>query len=202
LQIKFKENVLEDTSAYELHIIDKNDLSGLPAGIIEMAELEAKNRNMMGWVFTLHAPSYIPFMKYSDNRNLREHLFKAYGSRSFHKDSHDNRELAARIANLRLEMAILLGFKNFAGLALVDRMADSTENAGRGIFALAEKLYGIRFIPDSNIPIYHSDVKTWEVRDTDGAFLAILYNDIAPHRCEAERACPASAGGLWGEFRK
>lgn len=257
LQIKFEENVLEDTNSFELHITDKNDLSGLPAGTIEMAELEAKNRNKEGWVITLHAPSYIPFMKYSTNRSIREHLFKAYGSRSFHNDTHDNRELAVRIANLRLEMANLLGFKNYAELALVDRMAETAEkaetflaelhsasrpaairdlekviqyaaengfigeperwdwahyseklqkaqfdiddevlkpyfvleNAERGIFELAETLYGIRFVPNSNIPVYHHEVKTWEVRDADGTFLAILYIDYFPR--------PGKNGGAW-----
>jgi peptidyl-dipeptidase Dcp len=257
LQIKFEENVLEDTNAYELHITDKNDLTGLPDGIIEMAALEATNRDTTGWVFTLHAPSYIPFMKYSDHRNRREQLFKAYGSRSFHKDTHDNSELAARIVNLRLEMANLLGFKNFAELALVDRMAESAEKAGTflselhsaskpaairdlekvkkfavengftgeferwdwayyseklqksefdiddevlrpyfalentelGIFNLAETLYGIRFIPNSNIPVYQNEVKTWEVRDSDYNFLAILFIDYFPR--------PGKNAGAW-----
>ncbi|MGD0340553.1 MAG: M3 family metallopeptidase [Bacteroidales bacterium] len=257
MQVKFEENVLEDTNAFELQITDRKDLSGLPDGIIEMAEMEARKRNKKGWIITLHAPSYIPFMKYSDNRLLREQLFKAYGSRSFHNDEHDNRELAVRIANLRLEMAGLLGFKNFAELALVDRMAESAEKAGtflaelntaskpaairdigkvkifaaeiglageperwdwayyseklqkaqydiddevlrpyfvldnaeRGIFNLAESLYGIRFIPYSGIPVYHPEVKTWEVRDADGTFLAILYIDYFPR--------PGKNGGAW-----
>jgi peptidyl-dipeptidase Dcp len=257
LQIKFEENVLEDTNAFELHITDINDLAGLPDGFIEMAKLDAKNRNKEGWVITLHAPSYIPFMKYSTNRTLKELLFKAYGSRAFHNDAHDNRELAARIVNLRLELAALLGFKNFAELALVDRMAETAEKAGifltelhtaskpaairdlekvkkfaaedgftgelerwdwayyceklqkaqfdiddevlkpyfvlgnveRGIFDLAEILYGIRFIPNSSIPVYHPEVKTWEVRDVDGTFMAILYIDYFPRT--------GKNGGAW-----
>jgi peptidyl-dipeptidase Dcp len=257
LQIRFEENVLEDTNAYELHITDKTDLAGLPDGITEMAANEAGNRNKDGWVITLHAPSYIPFMKYSDNRCLREQLFKAYGSRSYHADIHDNSDLAIKIANLRLEMANLLGFKNFAELALVDRMAESAEKAGtflnelhsaskpaamrdiekvkrfavengfageperwdwayyseklqkaefdiddevlrpyfvlenaeRGIFGLAETLYGIRFIPNSGIQVYNPEVKTWEVRDSDGSFLAVLYIDYFPR--------PGKNGGAW-----
>jgi len=125
LTVKFEENVLEDTNLFELHLTEKEDLSGLPEGVIEMASMEAKSRKKEGWVFTLHFPSYVPFMKYSDKRALREKMFRAFSSRSFHEDKNDNRTLAFRISTLRLELSNLLGFKNYAELVLGDRMADS-----------------------------------------------------------------------------
>ena len=71
LSLKFEENVLEETNSFELHLTDKNDLAGLPVSLVEMASLEAGRRKKEGWIFTLHFPSYIPFMQYSENRDLR-----------------------------------------------------------------------------------------------------------------------------------
>ena len=125
LTLKFEENVLDETNAFELHLEDQGDLEGLPPGIVEMAAMEAKNRNKTGWVFTLNYPSYMPFMLYSERRDLREKMLRAYASRSFRNNEKDNRELVARIVNLRLETARLLGFTNFAEMALADRMAET-----------------------------------------------------------------------------
>ena len=125
LTLKFEENVLDETNAFELHLEDPGDLAGLPPGIVEMAEMEAKKRNKTGWVFTLNYPSYIPFMQYSEKRNLREKMLRAYASRSFRDNEKDNRTFVARIVNLRLETARLLGFVNFAEMALADRMAET-----------------------------------------------------------------------------
>ena len=127
LSLQFEENVLDETNSFELHLTDRNDLAGLPEGIADMASLEAKNRGKEGWVFTLHYPSYVPFMQYSDKRILREKMLKAYSSRAYHGDSHDNRELILRIVHLRLELAKLLGFSNFAEMVLGDRMAENPE---------------------------------------------------------------------------
>jgi peptidyl-dipeptidase Dcp len=127
LSLKFEENVLEETNIYELHITDRNDLAGLPEGVTEMASMEAKNRKKEGWIFTLQSPCYIPFMQYSEKRNLREKMLKAFTSRAFHGDKFDNRELVKKIASLRMELANILGFKNFAELMLGDRMADTTD---------------------------------------------------------------------------
>ncbi len=127
LAVTFEENILEETNAFELHLTDNNDLAGLPEGTIEMAAMEAENREKRGWIFTLHYPGYIPFMQYSDKRNLREKMFKAYTSRAFHRNKNDNRKLVRDIVNLRLELAKLLGFSNFAELTLIDRMAESTQ---------------------------------------------------------------------------
>ncbi|MBG0859267.1 MAG: M3 family metallopeptidase, partial [Bacteroidales bacterium] len=127
LSPRFEENVLEETNKYELHISDRNDLSGLPEGVIEMASMDAKKRKKEGWIFTLQAPSYIPFMQYLENRALRAKMLKAYTSRAFHGDKKDNKEIVKKIVKLRLELANMLGFKNFAEMILGDRMADTTE---------------------------------------------------------------------------
>ena len=125
LSLKFEENVLEETNNYELLLTDKNDLAGLPDSILEMAAHEAEKRNKTGWIFTLHYPSYVPFMQYSENRALREKMLRIYTSRAFNGNSHDNRELVINIVNLRLELANLLGYSTYADYILEERMADS-----------------------------------------------------------------------------
>lgn len=127
LALKFEENVLGETNAFELFIHEEADLEGLPRGIREAAATEAERRGKKGWVFTLNAPSYVPFMQYSSKRNLREKMYRAYGSRAYHNDERDNQVLINRIVNLRLGMARLLGFSNYAEMTLGDRMADSVE---------------------------------------------------------------------------
>jgi peptidyl-dipeptidase Dcp len=127
LSLRFEENVLRETNSFELHITDSSDLAGLPESIIEMASADAKQRKMDGWIFTLHYPSYMPFMQYSEKRHLREKLLKAYSSRSFNANKNDNRTLVRRIANLRLEIANLLGFRSFAEMTLGDRMAENPD---------------------------------------------------------------------------
>jgi peptidyl-dipeptidase Dcp len=112
LSLKFDENVLEETNSFELHLTDINDLAGLPENIIEMASMEAVARKKTGWIFTLHFPSYVPFMQYSDKRELREKMHKAYASRAFRQNANDNGDIIIRIVNLRLEIARLLGFIN------------------------------------------------------------------------------------------
>ncbi len=125
LSLRFEENVLEETNAYFLHITDENDLEGLPDGIVEAAAEEAKNSGREGWIFTLHFPSYIPFMQYSAKRHLREEMYRAYSSRAYGKEKNDNREIVEKMVSLRRELAKLLGFKNYAEFILQDRMLDS-----------------------------------------------------------------------------
>lgn len=250
LSLKFEENILRDTNAFELHLDSAEDLEGLPENIIDAASREAVSRGKKGWIFTLHAPSYIPFMKYCKKRNLREHMFKAYSSRSFHSDSNDNSKTAKKIANLRLELSNILGFNTFSDLVLSDRMLNNKEkvlsflndlhkaaypaalrdyakikeyananghsgnperwdwafyserlrkdqfdiddetlrpyfslnNLEEAVFNLASSLFGISFNAISNIPVYHQEVKTWEVLDSDGSFLALLYTDYFPRK--------------------
>ena len=257
LSLKFEENVLEETNLFELHITDREDLAGLPESLIETASKEAEIRKKTGWVFTLHFPSYVPFMQYSDRRHLREKMLKAYSSRAFRGNEFDNRQNARKIANLRLEIARMLGFKTFAEMILGDRMADtpekvenfleqlfqaskpaasrdfehirsfaesqghtgalerwdwafyseklkkklydiddeilkpyfSLEKVEAAVLGLATTLYGIRFIRNNTIPVYHPEVKTFEVYDHDNSFLSILYIDYHPR--------PGKNGGAW-----
>ena len=127
LSLKFEENVLEETNSFELHITEREDLAGLPESLIEMASMEAEKRKKKGWIFTLHFPSYIPFMQYSERRDLREKMLKAYSSRAFRANEFDNSQNTLNIANLRLEIAKMLGFSTFAEMILGDRMADTPE---------------------------------------------------------------------------
>jgi peptidyl-dipeptidase Dcp len=131
LSLRFEENVLEETNSFELCLTDSDDLQGLPDGVVEMAAHEAEKRNKKGWVFTLHYPSYVPFMQYSVCRHLREKMLKAYSSRGFNGNEFDNREIVLKIVNLRLEIANILGYETFADFILDDRMADSKEKVNK-----------------------------------------------------------------------
>ncbi len=123
LTLDFANNVLAETNAYELHITSEDDLSGLPRDIIEAAAQTAKSKNKEGWVFTLHQPSYLPFQKFADNRQLREEIFRAYNSRGFHNNENDNQQIIKRIVEIRLRLAQLLGYKTYAEYVLEERMA-------------------------------------------------------------------------------
>lgn len=262
LGLKFDENLLAETNDFMLHITDEKDLDGLPEGTIEMAAMTAKEKGLEGWVFTLHAPSYIPFMKYADNRRLREKMYRAYSSRGNRNNQYDNNEVIRKMVSLRLEKAQLLGYRTYAEYVLTNRMAETPEkvnafleqllaashphalaekkevedfarrngftgelqrwdwtyysnklkqekyaiddemlkpyfkleNVQQGVFGLANKLYGLTFKEVNNIPKYHEDVKTFEVYDGDGKFLAVLYTDFFPRN--------SKSGGAWmTEFR-
>lgn len=124
LGLKYQQNVLAETNAFELLITDPRDLSGLPESIVEMAAQTAKSKAKEGWMFNLQHPSYVPFMKYADNRDLREHMFRASSSRGNHDNEYDNKDIIRRIVTLRLEKANLLGFKTHAEYKLQERMAE------------------------------------------------------------------------------
>lgn len=128
LSLKFEENVLAETNDYFLHITEKEKLKGLPEGVREAAAAEAGSRELKGWVFTLHAPSFVPFLQYSEIRDLREQMYRAYSTRAFRGNDRDNRDLVKRIASLRLEVAKLLGYSDYASMALDERMAETPEN--------------------------------------------------------------------------
>ncbi|WP_298616707.1 M3 family metallopeptidase [uncultured Odoribacter sp.] len=257
LGLQFEENLLAETNNFELLLTEERDLSGLPEGVVEAAALAAKEKEKTGWLFTLHAPSYGPFMKYADNRELREKMYRAYNSRSNHPNAHDNREIIRRITALRLEKAQIMGYPTFADYVLTNRMAESPEevshfltqlftashpftlqekkeveefarslgfndelqrwdwsyysnklkqkkydlddemlkpyfkleNVQKGIFDLANTLYGLQFEEVNNIPKYHPDIKTFEVYDQDRSFLAVLYVDFFPRA--------SKSGGAW-----
>jgi peptidyl-dipeptidase Dcp len=125
LSLRFEENVLAETNDFTLHLTSEEELSGLPDGAREAASALASEKGTEGWLFTLHAPSYVPFMQYADRRDLRERMFRAYAHRAFRGNEHDNTELVIRIAELRLRMAQLLGFPDYASYALEERMASN-----------------------------------------------------------------------------
>lgn len=257
LTVKFNQNVLAETNSYKLHITNEADLAGLPQSLIDAAAYTAKQKGLEGWVITLDYPMYGPFMKYADNRELRKQLYMAYGNRCFKGNEYDNQKIAQRIANLRLELANLLGYSNFATFVLENRMAETPERVNEflnqlveaslpvareevkeveefarqqgfkgklerwdwsyyseklknakysyneeelkpffqlekvidGVFLLANKLYGLTFLPNGKIPVYHPDVKAYEVYDASGRFMAVLYLDFFPRE--------GKSGGAW-----
>ena len=248
LALEFGEHVLAETNDFNLHITNINDLSGLPDGMLEAAAALAASENKKGWLFTLHFPSYMPFMKYADNRNLRKQMFMAYSKRGNRNNANDNKEIIKKMVSLRVRKANLLGYKTHADYVLEKSMASSTntvknflnelleasysfakkdindvseyakmlglngqlerwdfmyyseklkkeklglndemtkpyfqlKNVEKGVFGLATKLYGISFHETDNIPKYHEEVKTFEVLDENGNFLAVLYIDYFP----------------------
>jgi len=254
LTLKFGENVLAETNAYSLHITNEDDLAGLPESVREAAAQMAKSKGKQGWMFNLQFPSYGPFLKYADNRKLREEIYRASASRGYNNNDNNNKEVINSIVALRLEKARLLGFNTHADYVLAERMAETPErvkdfiselhNASRpvavkeyeevqrfatskglkgkverwdwayyseklktekfgfdeqqlkpyfqlekvqeGIFELANRLYGITFMENKEIPVYHQDVKAYEVFDADGSFLSVLYLDFFPR--EGKRA--------------
>ncbi|HEY3370442.1 MAG TPA: M3 family metallopeptidase [Prolixibacteraceae bacterium] len=127
LGLKYQQNVLAETNAFELLITDPADLSGLPESIVDMATQDAQAKQKEGWLFNLQYPSYIPFMKYADNRPLREQMFRASSSRGNHSNEFDNNAVIKRIVELRIEKATMLGFKTHAEYKLQERMAETPE---------------------------------------------------------------------------
>ncbi|SHJ74365.1 M3 family metallopeptidase [Pseudozobellia thermophila] len=139
LKLKFGENVLAETNKYELHLTNEDDLAGMPEGEKEAAAQLAKSKGKEGWLITLDYPSYIPFMKYADNRELRKELALAFGSKGFHGDELDNSDIVLQIAKLRHERANLLGYKTHAHFVLEERMAETPEKVHDFLNELLEK---------------------------------------------------------------
>ncbi len=127
LSLHFGENILAETHAFELHLTDEKDLSGLPEGAIEAARSLAKSHDKEGWIFTLDHPSYLPFVTYADNRDLRKKMAIAFGAKGFHNNTLDNQENVLKIAKLRFERANLLGYATHAHFVLEERMAQDPE---------------------------------------------------------------------------
>ncbi len=138
LSLKFEENVLAETNDFSLHLTSEQELAGLPFGIREAAAALAKEKGVEGWLFNLHAPSFVPFMQYADRRDLREKLFRAYSVRAFRGNEHDNKAIVKRIVELRLQLAQLLGFSDYASYALEERMASTPEEVNSFLQKLLE----------------------------------------------------------------
>ena len=127
LSLQFGENVLAETQAYQLHITNESDLAGLPEGTIEAARSLAKSQEKEGWIFTLDYPSYVPFVTYADNRELRKKMAIAFGAKGFQNNEFDNQEIVLKIAKLRFDRAQVLGYATHAHFVLEERMAESPE---------------------------------------------------------------------------
>jgi peptidyl-dipeptidase Dcp len=127
LKLTYGENVLAETNNYELIITEEADLKGLPEGTIEAAKSLAKSKNIEGWIFTLDFPSYIPFVTYADNRELRKEIAIAAGKKAFKNNEYDNQENVLKIANLRHERANLLGYETHSHFVLEERMAQNPD---------------------------------------------------------------------------
>ena len=257
LSLKFGENVLAETNKFEMLLTDETDLAGLPDGAKEAAKALAESKEKMGWMITLDYPSYIPFMTYADNRELRKKLSLAFGSKGFHNDVLDNQETVLKIAKLRYKRANVLGYTSHANYVLEERMAENPEKvlsflneilekakpaAERefkqlenfakeldgidqlqkwdgayyseklkqklfdlddeklkpyfklehvidGVFQIASNLFGLHFEETDQIDKYHEEVKTYNVTDTKGNFIAVFYADFHPR--------PGKRNGAW-----
>ncbi|WP_223032931.1 M3 family metallopeptidase [Hanstruepera marina] len=139
LKLKFGENVLAEANNFELHIINEDELSGLPDGANEAAQQLAESKGKEGWLITLDYPSYIPFMTYADNRELRKKLAVAFGAKAFQNNEQDNQDNVLQIAKLRHERANLLGYKTHAHFILEERMAKNPETVNTFLNDLLEK---------------------------------------------------------------
>jgi peptidyl-dipeptidase Dcp len=267
LTLNFGQNVLKETNNWNLHITDKNLLAGLPADVLEMLALNAKKAGKEGWMLDLKATTYVPVMKYADNRDLRRELYMAYSTRNMQGGEFDNLENIRKIANTRLEIAKLLGKNSYADQALVQRMAENKENVydllnkllvaykpaaqkeydevqayankngayfkvqswdwsyyseklkaekfdltdemlkpyfelenvKKGVFGLATKLFGVRFVKNTNIKVYHPEVDAYEVFDEKGKFLSVLYTDFHPREGKRAGAWMSEFKGQWME---
>ncbi len=138
-KLTFGENVLAETNNYQLHITNEADLKGLPDGAKEMARSLAKSKELEGWIFTLDFPSYLPFVTYVDNRELRKELAIAAGKKAFQGNEYDNQENVKTIVKLRHERAQLLGYNSHSHFVLEERMAQNPEKVQSFLNDLLEK---------------------------------------------------------------
>lgn len=139
LKLKFGENVLAETNNFQLHITDLEKLKGLPESILNDAKELAKSQNKPGYIFTLHYPSYVPFMKYASNRELRKKMALAYGSRCYKNNEYNNEENVLKIVSLRYKRAKLLGYKTHSDYVLEERMAKDPDTVYSFLNDLLEK---------------------------------------------------------------
>ncbi len=127
LELQFSENHLKETNNYQLVLTDKAQLAGLPESAIEAAAETAKEKGVEGWAFTLQAPSYIPFITYADDRELRKQIYMAYSTKCTHDNEYNNFDIVKELANTRMAIAQLLGYSNYAEYTLKERMAENSD---------------------------------------------------------------------------
>ena len=169
--LQFSQNSLKETNSYILHIKDKTRLKGLPENSLEAAAQTAKEKNLEGWVFTLQAPSYGPFMSFCEDRELRKELYLAYNTKCAHGGNTDNQELVKKIVNGRIQLAQLLGYPDFASYVLENRMAENKDNVFNLLHELLEKYR----------PVAEKEVKAIEelAHETEGADFKLMPWDFA-----------------------
>lgn len=140
---QYEQNVLDATQSWSLHLDNEADLAGLPDAVIQAAAQNAQEAGLKGWRFTLHAPSYIPFMTYADGRELRRKMYEAYATRASEcgpdGGKWDNSEIMQNIVQLRREKAALLGFKSYADYSLQTKMADSVQQVEEFLLDLSTR---------------------------------------------------------------
>lgn len=127
LTLQFSDNALKETNDYQLVITDTAQLAGLPESAVEAAAETAQEKGVEGWVFTLQAPSYSPFLTYADNRDLRQQIYLAYNTKCTHDNAYNNLEIVKKLANTRMAIAQVLGYDNYAEYALQERMAQTSD---------------------------------------------------------------------------
>ena len=128
LTLQFGENNLKETNNFQLVLTQKEQLAGLPEGIVEAAAQTAREKGVEGWVITLHAPSYVPFMTYASNRELRKELYMAYNTKCTKDNEFNTLDIVKDLVNTRMQIAQLLGYKSYADYTLKERMAENSKN--------------------------------------------------------------------------
>ncbi len=256
LGAQFEQHILDATRAFDLHLEHERDLVGVPLSIRDAASERARAKGREGWLFTLDAPSYIPFMQYAENRGLRRKMYTAYVTRAS-DGAQDNTPLIVEILKLKQEAAQLLGYHNYGEVSLATKMAGepsevigflrdlarrgkphaqkevadleafsaaeldletleawdvafAAEHLRRklfhfsqedlkpyfpeqqvlaGLFAVTQKLYGIRIRERESVPVWHPDVRFFDIFDDSGERIAGFYLDsyVRPHK----------RGGAW-----
>ena len=181
LTLQFQQNELKDTNEFSLHVTSAEELKGLPDTALEAAAQEAREAGKEGWLFTLHAPSFTPFMMYCENRELRRRMYMARQTLCTHGNAYDNRDIVVRIVNLRRQLAQLLGYRHWAEYVLKRRMAENVENVND----LLEKLI------EAYLPVARKEVAEVEAlaRSREGEDFCLMPWDFAhySHLLKMER---------------
>lgn len=170
LSLKFGENVLAETNAYELHLKEEAQLAGLPDQVKEMAKMTAKEKGKEGWIFTLDYPSYVPFLTYADDRTLRKEMALAFGARSFKNNEFDNQNIVLNIVKLRYERANLLGYDSHAHFVLEERMAEKPEVVLNFLNELQEKAKPAASKEFNQLKVIAKEDGIDELQKWDGAY--------------------------------
>ncbi|NGZ90149.1 M3 family metallopeptidase [Psychroflexus maritimus] len=257
LSLQFGEHVLAETNNFQLTVLEESKLEGLPDDAKETAAQLAKEKGLEGFLFTLHYPSYLPFMKYVKDRDLRKEMALAFGRKGFQDNANNNEAIVLEVANLRFKRAQLLGYETHAHFVLEQRMAKTPtqvnnfledllnkakpaatkefeelsnfakeqdqidqlqkwdaayyaeklkqkkfdlneeelkpyfelSNVIKGMFTIAGKLFDLKFEEVDDIDVYHEEVKTYRVTNTEGNFIAVFYADFHPR--------PGKRDGAW-----